>query len=293
MLELSTLFFIFLIFNLKLNYVNNLIHYYLLQVRASVGLFVRILFSFMRDVRFELVFLFLKLGIFPFHFWYFSLLLKLDWWNIFILIRPNKIIVLRLIFSVYSSLVFMVLLINIFFVIFRALVEKQLKILLGLSSLFNIVWVLRRLRLLYFWFVYFLIYSLNLLLIVVVLFWASKHRFLNIIESNVACLIIFLGLRGFMLLGLPPFLRFFIKIYMLREGIAYGRFFIFLAIRSIIFVYIYLIFFFLSLSGVTSSNSGNLKRGLTGVLLSILTSNLFFSIIFLVLYYLNNIKLKR
>lgn len=289
-LDLSTMLFIFLIFNLKLNYVNNLIHYYLVQVRARIGLFVRVLFSIVGRFNCECFFLFLKLGIFPFHFWYFRLLLKLDWWNIFILIRPNKVIVLRLIFRLYRFLVFVALAINLFFIVSSVLFEKQIKILLGLSSLFNMVWVFGTLNSIRFWLVYFLGYSLNLFLIIWVLVKFIKSNLGDYSQFSEFDLILFLGLLVFILLGVPPFLIFFIKVYILIQLLTLGVIYVFLVIRRIFFVYSYLIFFFLGITITKDRLLLFIDTNLRKSLILVLGINLFLRRGFVLIYYLDNVS---
>ena len=144
MLELRTILFLYLIFNLKLNYVNNLIHYYLIQVSARVGLFFRILVFLISRINLDRVFLYLKLGVFPFHYWYFGLLLRLDWKELFLLISPRKAIRLRMLFGVVRLDQGLIFFLNLGFVLVRIFSEKKIKLLLGMSSLFNMAWILSR-----------------------------------------------------------------------------------------------------------------------------------------------------
>jgi formate hydrogenlyase subunit 3/multisubunit Na+/H+ antiporter MnhD subunit len=291
MLEVSTLLFIFLIFNFKLNCVNNLIHYYLVQMRASVGLFFRVLFSMVGRFNVEFLFLFLKLGVFPFHFWYFSLLIKLDWMRGFILIRPIKVISLIILFNFVNVVFFYIACLNLLFAVHGALFEKHLKMLLGLSSVFNMAWVLSRLFLNYYWVLYFLGYSRNLLLIV----WALKSlEKETVLESGYlweyrSCFV--LGLSTFVLLGLPPFLGFFVKVLILRELVHLGIFWILLVLLSFIFVYIYIIFFFNSLTRYVEYGGVIFFNKLRPYLIYLLVGNVFITRVGLILYYLNNIKL--
>ena len=288
MLDLRTILFIYLIFNLKLNYVNNLIHYYLVQVRGSIGLFFRILFSVRMLFRIEWLFLSLKLGIFPFHFWYFRLLAKLEWENIFLLIRPRKIIVLVIMFSFLNKYLFFVLFLNLGFVVYCSLFEKHLKILLGFSSLFNLVWVLSRRGWNYYWFLYFVGYSLNLFLIIYVLRALGKTVVRDINQFFELVCVFFLGMNTFLIVGLPPFLGFSVKLLILREIVILGSYFLFLVIFTALFIYIYITFFFISICRYLeirgSFNFYSVKRHFSLVILI----NFFFRLLFLVLYYLNN-----
>lgn len=64
----------------------------------------------------------------------------------------------------------------------------------------------------------------------------------------------FLGLNVFLILGAPPFLTFFLKVYALVNLVKFGLFYLVLVRVSILFVYLYLIFFFFSLSRVIERN---------------------------------------
>lgn len=288
-LDLSTIVFIFLIFNLKLNYVNNLIHYYLVQVRARIGLFFSILFSVRGYVRLEYLFLLLKLGIFPFHFWYLRLLAKLDWESIFLLISPRKLIVLVMLFNFLSHRVFWILAVNLGFVLYRRLCEKHLKVLLGLSSIFNMVWVLSRLVVNYYWLLFFAGYSLNLFLMLWVLERLAKCKVRDIAQFFEVECCVFLGMSVFTFLGIPPFLRFFIKVLILREFIYLGVMYVILVLRRIVFAYLYLIFFFNAMSSYLENRGVFRDLKVNFYLFWVLGVNMLFTINLLFFYYLNNI----
>jgi hypothetical protein len=288
MLEVSTILFIFLIFDLKLNYVNNLIHYYLVQVSARVRLFFSILLSLVARLSIGRVFLLLKLGVFPFHFWYLRLLRKLDWEKSFLLIRVSKLIVLVMVFNFMEITYFIFLACNLVFVVYSSLYEKRVKILLGLSSIFNIVWVLRRGIGTYIWLVYFLGYSLNLFLIVCGLEQIGKEIVSDSAQFFRLELCFFLGFNTFVLLGLPPFLRFFMKVIISRELVMLGWYYRLLVLLRIYFVYIYLIFFFNALSRSVDNIALEWKSAIGVYVLLRLVVNSGRRVGFLAFYYLDN-----
>ena len=288
MLDLRTIIFIYLIFNFKLNYVNNLIHYYLVQVRARIGLFFRILFSVRRFANFEWLFLILKLGIVPFHFWYLSLVVKLDWERLFLLISTRKIIALVIVFTFINKIYFFLLCLNLGFVIYYSLFEKHLKILLGFSSIFNMVWVLRSRASNYYWVLYFVGYSLNLFLMLWVLGVLGKIGVRDLNQFFEIECVFFLGINVFLIVGLPPFLGFSIKMFMLREIVRLGGYLIMLVALRAFFVYLYIMFFFYSLSSYLESGNSLGLYNLVVYVILIVVLNFLFRVLFILFYYINN-----
>lgn len=287
-LEVRTALFIFFLFRGKLRSVGNLVHYYLIQAFRRVGLFFRILFMLNGGEFFQRLFLLIKLGIFPFHYWYLGLLAKLEYILGLVLIRPRKLILLGIFFNLEGKLTIWVRVRTILYSTLVTLYEKNLKILLGLSSLFNLAWVFATIGLGDLWLGYFLIYRLNLVFIIFRLesfnnFYSSN----NLIFQNFFCLLFFCLLLFFSL-GLPPFISFFSKIYFL----VYTNEYLFLGglliIRRILFIYIYLRFIFHRLRGLGGEFKWVWGGEIKTTFRVIFISNLLCVLLFSIWYYLNN-----
>lgn len=103
----------------------------------------------------------------------------------------------------------------------------------------------------------------------------------------------FLGLNVFLLLGVPPFLRFFLKIYILGDLSQLGGFFVILVLRRILFVYLYLMFFFYSLMRLRGKELSLIVLKFMKSGLYLILFNLRLRMMLLRIYYLNNRKLKK
>ena len=105
--------------------------------------------------------LFIKIGIFPFHLWFLRIIIKLDSFNIFILITVQKLI--PFIFLIISLKLFILIfrIISIFFSTFFSFYQTSVKKILGYSSIFNTRWLLYLLLIRkVLWLLYFIFYLL-------------------------------------------------------------------------------------------------------------------------------------
>jgi len=167
----------------------NILVYFLAQSLGTLGILSRL---FWGNV-FLPIFLFLKLGLFPFYFWIVALILKERIWSRGILLTIQKIAPLTLIASCGTPL--MILLINALAGGYLILARRSILLLLLFSGLIQATWVIRILPR-RFAYTYFAVY---VTLIIALL---AKS------PQSICFFLLFFALAGF-----PPFSGFMIKIY--------------------------------------------------------------------------------
>nr|YP_010564318.1 NADH dehydrogenase subunit 2 [Parapediasia teterrellus]UYX62341.1 NADH dehydrogenase subunit 2 [Parapediasia teterrellus] len=223
-LEINLLSFIPLISNS-----NNLmsteasLKYFLTQSIASINFLFYIIFKMMLMKTFEMnnlisilinSSLLMKMGSFPFHFWFPNIVEGLSWFNNFILMSWQKISPIILL-SYYFNKNFLIMII-----IFNALIgaigglnQTSLRKLLAFSSINNLSWMLSSILISEnLWLFYFCIYSF-MISILCFLFYSLNISYMNqLFFSNMNFMIkINLLINLFSLGGLPPFIGFFPK----------------------------------------------------------------------------------
>lgn len=199
-IEFTSFIFFCLLFSLTTNFsYTSLIVYFLIQSASSLGLLFFFLVSSTSSL-FFFFFLVIKIGIFPFNFWYFFSLSRMPRTGVFLSLTFQKIPPLYLvsyfwhldlIASYYLVLIF--LLFNLVFSLFLIPQASTLLNLLIISSLFNNSWLFISSYCDFYLFLFFslLYFTLTFFL----LFYSSK--------VPTICL--------FTLMGLPPFPLFFVK----------------------------------------------------------------------------------
>lgn len=187
----------------------------------------------------------LKLGIIPFHFWFIDLIINLNWISNLIISTWQKIIPFFILIFIYlQNLVLIFILIRRIFSIIFSINQIYLKKIYAYSSINHICWLL--ISLIFrelIWIIYFFIYIIiNLLLIFILkifninylidLFYKFRNKYIKI----------FFIFLIFSLGGLPPFLGFIIKWYLIFYLINSYNFFILLILIffSLIFLFFYL-----------------------------------------------------
>ena len=241
-----------------------------------------------------LLIMIIKMGLAPFHNWYLNILNNLSWRSLWILTIWMKILYLKISSLLFNSLIILFSLINICFRIINLIKEKIIKTFIGISSLFNMGWILISLDYNYIWFLYLGFYRLNLIILITLI------KKLNIVfiypkttHSTTHLKLIILVILIFMI-GVPPFSGFFLKLIIIINLITYASVIsIRILILTIVFIYYYLIIYFIFYSG-TQPNL-NFKFSLKRINFStIIFLNLTIftpMIILFLIYYLNN-KLK-
>lgn len=272
---------------------NRNLYYFLIQSLGRVIILIRffsriIISSFLFNIFFFLS-LILKLGGVPFHFWYLKLIQKLRWKLIWLLSIWQKLIPLLLL--TLRRLKFLI-----FFGGLRVLIrrvstwnQKKIKKILGLSSIFSLGWVLFSFvissRV---WVLFIIGYGLSLLALVITI---SKINYLHLNKrdrsSNAYIIRVFI--IGLLILrGIPPFVGFFLKIFILAFLVQI-RFFLSLIIllSRLYLIFVYLIIIFIFLTYVKSSYMINIQNkkllfielAIFNIFIIVLILNLLFCII--------------
>lgn len=226
------------------------IKYFLINsFRSSIFILIRnIIIIFNLNYYFLLIInfcLIIKLGIIPFHFWFIDLIKNLNWLRCLILSTWQKLIPFLLLIYLYNeNLLFLFILIRGIFRIIFLINQIFLKKIFAYSSINHICWIIisilyRELLWLLYFFIYFLI---NFYLIIIF----NKFKINYIIDIFIYInnyylkfiLLIFILRLG----GIPPFLGFIMKWYVIYYLIFnFNYFFIILIIFfSLVILYYYL-----------------------------------------------------
>lgn len=223
-MEVSVLFLIGIL-RLSYNYdgTSLIIKYYLIQLIISlIFIIVTLFYIFNFFIKAELrclVILLAKLGVFPFHYWIIIIIGKIDWRGFFILNTIFKLPPLRLVYFMVEISIFRTIVVSSVFIgsclgLNNVVIQK----LLGYSSLIHLCWLLLRLRIsIQLYFLYFISYSLTLILLIFLLkssnsFYINQFKLsLSRTFYNFVILASFLRLSGF-----PPFIGFVIKWIVIR-----------------------------------------------------------------------------
>nr|YP_009139646.1 NADH dehydrogenase subunit 2 [Euripus nyctelius]AKG26368.1 NADH dehydrogenase subunit 2 [Euripus nyctelius] len=258
-LKINLLSFIPLISNL-----NNLFNtetslkYFLVQSIASINFLFSILLkmlvlkNFITDNLISILInssLLMKMGSFPFHFWFPNIMEGLSWLNCFILMTWQKITPMILI-SYYFNMNFliMVMIINVMIGSIGSFNQISLRKLMAFSSINNLGWMLLSLMissnlwLLYFIFYSFFISFLCFLFYIMNIFYINQLFNFNLNFSiKMFIMINFLSLGG-----LPPFLGFFPKWliinYLLINNLFIITFIFMMTSLIMLFIYIRIIY---------------------------------------------------
>lgn len=301
-LEISLFLFLALI-----KFLNNkssaeeVVYYFVVQALGRT----LILFSWLSSLTWRatnivfLLALILKLGIFPFHRWYINLVNVINYSIFWILRVPLKIIVLKLIIASSNlSWLTALALTNILISFVWVFKEKKIVSFLAFTSVFNTGWAMLALQGAWLWLIFIIIYGLNLKLILLAFDEAWKLSFFNKINVQREILHQHLLVIGLILMGLPPFSGFTIKVLIFFQLLDLSWFVATLRLgRSVIISFYYLIMFFFNLSRgeslETLLSASKISKTLRLILLNL---GLSLVLIVWVTYYLynksKNIKIK-
>lgn len=238
LIEFSSLLFIGLCYSFMSFGFSNLMLYFVIQALSSVNIFV---FYTLSVDTLILFFLFLKLAIFPFFGWFTLVVSKLRNSLFFVISTFQKfprIILFNSFLTIYYSPFFLFcLLITIFCCSLFMFTCFSFRLFLSFSSVGSNSWfLLSSICGLDFFFIFFLFYTLNFL---VVLMYSGSSFKLVIRPSFGSTLVLFslfISLGGF-----PPFPLFFIKLY-----IIYSLSFVSSFVSSLMFVFLILVVYMLS-----------------------------------------------
>nr|AXS66181.1 NADH dehydrogenase subunit 2 [Tenebrionoidea sp. 1 KM-2017] len=182
-----------------------------------------------------------KMGAAPFHFWFPEVMEGLNWLNAMILLTWQKIAPMMIMFNMPSHMKLLLLAVITSLIISGVMAIKMtsLRKIMTFSSINNIAWMLSAIMISNsFWFIYLLVYSI-IVINMSSLFHKTKMFFIpqmiNSMNTN-KYLKISLLLNFLSMAGLPPFIGFMPKWFLINEMI--GNKMIFLSFSLILFTLI-------------------------------------------------------
>nr|YP_009130780.1 NADH dehydrogenase subunit 2 [Ibalia leucospoides]AIK21706.1 NADH dehydrogenase subunit 2 [Ibalia leucospoides] len=260
-IEINSMSFLPLMLFLNKNFNDSFIKYFLIQSASSSMLLFFSLLSMMFMSPEIMVYLFMilailmKMGMFPFHYWYLNVLVNLSWLNYLILSIIQKILPFyflnNVILMMSASKCFKNMKFFLYFIIIMSSIisislinsTTSIKMLFALSSLNHMTWMLlSMLTSMKIWVFYFSIYAFILISLIYSLM-KLKIEFINelYILSNfnyIFKMIMTLFLIG--LMSFPPLIGFFMKMfnmYMLTKYNMFCMVYILLLMSMIMFFY--------------------------------------------------------
>lgn len=203
-IEIITFIIFRFFFSKEKTFFLNLINIFIIQRLSSL---IILLFYYNYNVIIIYFRIFIKIGIFPLNFWFYSTI-KNRSNDIFIFITIFQKIPLLFLFNFinfYNNIIYIFILLNLFYSNIIIIKLNNIKDLLIFSSISNNSWILLSLRNILKGFNYLFIYAISLLLI---LYYLKNRIIIKIINI--------LNLRG-----LPPFILFFNKIDIFLNSLKY------------------------------------------------------------------------
>lgn len=237
-IEFIFLYFLLIILTKEIKRIG-LIIYFFFQGCISIILFFRIIF-FLK----KLIFLVLmaKLGVFPFFFWIIVVRIKLDYWgNIFVLgfQKIRSFWFLWLLNDIHFLFFYLFCYLRMFFVIISLIIVSDMWLFLIYRSIANTGILILR--------VYGTFYIVNILLyllIVILIIWLMKVRD----SFNEIIFVIFF------FLVIPPFILFFIKLYIIRRIDFFLKLGFYLRFLDVLVLFYYFSFIFIKILLLETSN---------------------------------------
>nr|YP_005087988.1 NADH dehydrogenase subunit 2 [Pauropus longiramus]ADT63090.1 NADH dehydrogenase subunit 2 [Pauropus longiramus] len=203
---------------------NSLIKYFIIQSASSM-LIILLFFSMKIDViSFHLSFpillilpLFLKLGLFPFHLWYLSVMKKINMLPMILLLTWQKIPPLMMLYL--SNLYYLILPTSISGIMSSILLffSSSIRFILTFSSVMNNSWSILILKInIFYWWIFFITYSISILMFFKYLVLSKSSSLSELYSKPIMYSISFL-LMIFWFSGLPPSISFITKILILSS----------------------------------------------------------------------------
>lgn len=226
-LELNLLSFIPLISSRSNRYSSeSILKYFLVQVLASIIIIFSALFILMM-VNLKIVFslsLLLKLGAAPFHFWFPQVIEGLSWIQAIILITLQKmgpiILLSYLVYDKWSLIIiFTSAVVSAIVGAMRGLNQLYLRKIIAFSSINHISWIFFAIILReYCWLLYFRVYCLLSILVIINFYFQQAYHFSHLVNSRFPLIPKVVSMMSlFSLGGLPPFLGFIPKWFIIQE----------------------------------------------------------------------------
>nr|ALC75997.1 NADH dehydrogenase subunit 2 [Bemisia afer] len=195
-----------------------MIKYYIIQVFFSLLFLIFMIFVLFNlsiaSSWFILLFMMIKMGLFPFHFWLISIMGKLDWVSFLTMSTLLKLIPLLMVYFIVSVVSFyLILFSSLIFGSLGGINNMSLQKMMGYSSMVNLCWILYSLGVsfLTFWLYlggYFcMMLWFCMLMNYVNVFYINQFKLMNsYLSVKMVLFLVMLSIVGF-----PPFLGFMIK----------------------------------------------------------------------------------
>ena len=180
-----------------------------------------------------------KIGFPPFHFWLFSLIIELDWTIFFLLSSWQKILPFFLVRKIYINFFDIFIILRLFVCVVRSSQQSSIKKLIIFSTIFTSSWILGSIIIFKnIWLILLRLYRilLGFFISLALSYNFSRKDCLNTNQINQIDKL-FLFLIFLSIAGIPPFIRFFIKVWVIFIIISFKKIFLaFLFVVSSIFI---------------------------------------------------------
>lgn len=276
-LELNILSFISLVVrnSVERNRLRAVVYFFPQAVSSSIFIFRVFSFDLISINTLEILLVVsirIKLGVPPFHVWVIVLVKKLSSYRLFLMLTVQKILPFWLIIIRIKIFHWIFIFLGVILRVLGRVGQRRVLGLLGFSSIYSVCWIIRSIRYL-FGLIYLRVYRVGLFLVISVLRGQRTGELESFQECGLFNYLVLL--KGVMLIiGLPPFILFFVKVLILSELIFQQQQFmgVFLACSSIIFFFVYARFFMLAARGLFSLRLFNLRvrRSMKRVLILII-----------------------
>nr|YP_010003275.1 NADH dehydrogenase subunit 2 [Meteorus pulchricornis]QHS69750.1 NADH dehydrogenase subunit 2 [Meteorus pulchricornis]WCB99542.1 NADH dehydrogenase subunit 2 [Meteorus pulchricornis] len=247
-MELNILMFLIYMINNNKNCYDYSMKYFLVNSFSSSIFIIFLNLNMLNFMEFYLIIMnimmYVKLGMFPFQFWFVDMMNNLNWISCFFLSTLQKLIPFYLLILMLNKfLFFLMILINGMISILYVMDALNLKIIMSYSSINHMCWMLITLMLnKILWFYYFMFYSLiNMCLmycfnkLLMIHYLDMYKNYFNFMKYIIMFLMFSLG-------GLPPFFGFIMKWYFMFNVIYMNNYVLLflLVFYSLVYLYNYL-----------------------------------------------------
>nr|AWV83328.1 NADH dehydrogenase subunit 2 [Mogannia minuta] len=193
------------------------IKYFIVQSVGSSLLLTSIIFMDMYSMLYiMMISLMIKIGCPPFHYWYVSVIFGLKWMSSMLLMTVQKIIPMVLISYLDVELLFLMIMSGLWGSL-GGLCYSSMRKIIAYSSIYNLSWIFGGMMIInYSWMLYFIIYSMSLMLIC----YMMNDNNINYLNQFFYSMNLYKMIISMMVLlsmgGLPPFMGFFPKFLMIN-----------------------------------------------------------------------------
>nr|APH07335.1 NADH2 dehydrogenase subunit 2 [Leptopilina boulardi] len=229
-LEVNTMSFIpvMIFFNKYFN--DNFIKYFIFQCISSSLMFISFASEYLISLNMLLYIIlmfviFMKMGMFPFLFWYMNIIPHLSYINCLILFTAQKILIYYMFSKMMMTFEMSLFQMNLFYLlialnsissVFLIWKKNSIKIILGASSINHSSWLLLLLNWnIYMWMIYFSLYTMTLTYLMLKLMNMNIFNLKNIYKINNNNKIYIFTLM-LLLMMMPPTIMFFMKMYTIQ-----------------------------------------------------------------------------